>query len=100
MKRIVLVLLFVGVCVGLAYFITQRQQKLYRASAMISILSARASGTTETQFTPAILTDDQYLATQLYILTTPETIQKAVKEANLVNQPDFAGKSEAEIARM
>jgi succinoglycan biosynthesis transport protein ExoP len=100
MKRIVLVLLFVGACVGLAYFVTQRQQKLYRAQAMISILPPRSAAAGDMQFTPAIVNDDVYLATQLYILTTPETIQKAVKESNLANQPDFAGKSDAEIARM
>ena len=100
MKRIVLVLLFCAVCVGLAYFITSRQQKLYRATATIEILPPNLVSSGEVMFTPAVVNDESYLATQLVVLTTRETIELAVKESNLKALPDFQGKSDPEIVAM
>lgn len=100
MKRIILVILFCVVCVGAAWFVTQRQQKLYRATSTIQILPPSVLGTSDALFTPAIVNDEVYLATQLAILSTPETIQRAVKESALETLPDFQGKSQDEIAKM
>jgi succinoglycan biosynthesis transport protein ExoP len=99
MKRLILVLAFILLSVGGAYFITQKQQKLYRATATVQILPPSLLRSSQ-EFAPTIVSDEIYLATQLVILTNAETIDRAVRESNLVNLPDFQGKSEAEIQKM
>jgi capsular exopolysaccharide synthesis family protein len=100
MKRIILVVFFCLACVGVAYFVTNNQTRVYRATATVQILPPSVMGPNDAMFTPAIVNDEVYLATQLAILATPETIMKAVKEANLKSQPDFAGKSDDDVARL
>jgi capsular exopolysaccharide synthesis family protein len=100
MKRLILVIFFCAACVGAAFVVTRNQQKKYRATATIQILPPSVLGPSDAMFTPAIVNDEQYLATQLEILATPETIDQAVKEAGLVNHPDFQGRSVPQIAQL
>src|SRR6185369_12885735 len=44
--------------------------------------------------------DEKYLATQLQILTQPETVLAAVVDGNLKDDPAFQNKSPAQIAAM
>src|SRR5262245_34600564 len=99
MKRLLLVLLFGMVSVAGAYVITQRQQKQYRATAVIQILPPRMSGGQDV-FTPMIVNDNEYLNTQLVIMQQYETIQRAVKEHIVPGKDDFAGKTLEDIVRL
>src|SRR5205809_39606 len=67
MKRLPLVVLVVLASVGLAYFITQKQTKKYRATALVQILPPSVLRSGESAFTPAVVSDEKYLNTQLVI---------------------------------
>jgi len=100
MKRIVWVLLVVFGSVGAAWVITQKQQKLYRATATIEILPPSVMRGSDPTYTPVIMSDDRYLQTQLAVLKLPDTVLQAVTNAGLKDLPDFQGKSPLQIAQM
>ncbi len=100
MKRLIWVVLFIGASVGLAQFITSRQEKQYRATATIQILPPSVMRGADAAFTPVIVSDDMYLQTQLVILTQPDTVLKAVTAEGLKDLPDFRDKSPSQIAQM
>src|SRR5437879_4142545 len=86
MKRIPLVLLFLAASVGAAWFFTQKQQKLYRATAVLQIVPPSMLQSSPMMFMPTVVNDDMYLNTQLELLRMPEMVQRAVKDANLAAQ--------------
>ncbi len=96
MKRlwVVLLTLFIAVCV--AAFVTQRQQKMYRAQAMLELLPQKSIST---EFVPTAVVDQLYLETQLQKLKMNSTLQLAVTAGGLVDRKDFEGMTEAEIVR-
>jgi capsular exopolysaccharide synthesis family protein len=100
MKRIILVIFFCLLSVGVAYFVTNNQTRQYRATATVQILPPSVIGPQDALFTPAITNDEQYLQTQLAILATNETILRAVTEGRLRESQVFAGKSAEDIARL
>lgn len=100
MKRFWLVLLFILASLGAAHFITQKQQKLYRATATIEILPPSVMRGSDASFTPVIVSDESYLATKLTILMQPDTVLAAVTDGNLKDNPDFENRSPLQIAQM
>jgi capsular exopolysaccharide synthesis family protein len=100
MKRIGYVALFIGASVGAAEFITQKQQKQYRATATIEILPPSVIRGADPSLMPVMVSDEKYLATQLQILMQADTVVAAVTNKNLKDDPAFLNKSPLQIAQM
>ncbi len=103
MKRFLWVAGFLAIALGTAWFVTKKQERLYRATAVIEIVPPtilNQGSSSSSILTPAIVSDDQYLSTQLEKLRLRETIEKAVKERSLADQADFKGKTPNDIVSM
>jgi capsular exopolysaccharide synthesis family protein len=98
MKRLYLVVLFVGASLFVAWLITENQEPLYRATATVKILPPESGASSA--YAPVFLTDDRYLDTMVEELRMPGTIERAVRSQKLAQQRDFQGKSEGDIVRM
>ncbi len=86
--------------IALTWFVTQRQVRLYRTSALLR-LTPPSRGVVR-QFGPApgsIVTDPVELVTLLALVQLPDTVERAVRDFDLESKPDFDGMTFAEIVR-
>ena len=72
----------------------------YKATATLEILPPVTLDVESGARAETTVPYDIWLATQLELVNADEFACRAVKQANLASQPDFAGRTEAEIARM
>ncbi len=91
---VVVLSLFVSICV--AVVVTQKQEKLYAARCVLQLIPPRVL---QASMVPAILSDENYLETQLEMMRMTETAQQAVAAAELKDRKDFEDMTEAEIVR-
>lgn len=100
-KRLPWVLLLTVAGIGLSFYVTKKQAKLYQTAATIEMVAPRSGvKTADYVFAPAILQDANYLNTQLEKLEMPTTLRDALNASRFEDIPDFERLTVAEVVRM
>ncbi len=102
LKRLPWVLASVLVGLAVAWWVSEKQTKLYRATATIEMLQPRGGVNhgSDNYLAPRILLDPTYLNTQLQKLEMPETLREACERSKLSSQPQFQGMTLTEITKL
>ena len=101
LKRVPLLVLFTGLGLGVAIWVTRNQKQLFRTGATIEMIAPRTTQrSTDFVLAPAILQDTNYLNTQLQKLEMGETLRSALETENVVARPQLKKMTTEELVRM